>query len=154
MITCQILFMLIYFWMWLRWSLNECKRTPSCCFRSGGSHQSKPPARPDAPATLHEELHPAGSLWGQWTAAHEPRPPRWPLHFLPHHAHQDCPPMVTSLSFFSFCFPAHSFLLHIKSMKRRGALKYVFHVVHSEYVLNSLWSNEVVWIFCHLTVNG
>lgn len=60
----------------------------------GGGNQSEPPSGTDAPPPIHEELHPAGCLRGQRAASHEPRPPGRPLHLLPHHTHQDRPPMV------------------------------------------------------------
>lgn len=109
-----------------------------CCLCSGGGHQSEPPARPDAPPTLYEELHPAGSVRGQWAAAHEPWPPRWPLHVLPHHAHQDRPPMVMphSLPHTLFVLPQHTFFLCIKAPKHQGGNMCVPHGafrVHPEF---------------------
>lgn len=116
-----------------------------CRLCSGGSHQSEPPARPDAPPTLHEELHPAGSVRGQRAAAHEPWPPRWPLHVLPHHAHQDRPPMVMSHSLSHtrsvFCHNTPSSCASKPRNIKEGIL--VFHMVHSEYILNSLWPSAL-----------
>lgn len=60
----------------------------------GGSNKPKPPAGSDAPASLHEELHSVGRLWGQWAPAHEPWPPCWPLHLLPHYTNQNCLTLV------------------------------------------------------------
>lgn len=60
----------------------------------GGCNKPKPPAGSDAPASLYEELHSVGSLWGQWAPTHEPWPPCWPFHFLPHYTNQNCPTLV------------------------------------------------------------
>lgn len=61
---------------------------------SGCGHQSQPPTRTDAASALHEELHPTGCMWGKRAAAHEPGPPCWPVHLLPHHTHQNRTSMV------------------------------------------------------------
>lgn len=47
--------------------------TPSSfMFCAGRGHQPQPPSGPDAPAPVHEELHPAGGLRGQRAPAHDP----------------------------------------------------------------------------------
>lgn len=90
------------FWLRLMSPLQQ-KWAQASFLPLGGSDQSQPPSCPDAPAPLHEELHPTGCLWGQRAASHEPRPPGWPLHFLPHYTHQDRPPMVRKKCFIFLC---------------------------------------------------